>query len=279
MLTPQFPHVCTQIIGRSVDDFYAAFPRDAADSSEPTVIARWHQGRWHFITRVPGFLYARMHTDSDNCLWVCTGDELICFAPDGGPKLTYPLREPTLVDGLARGTGDAWGVLHRPNWLIHINGNSQTETTLASRGDLTSLCSDRLGRFWAGGSSRSLLARIRSGPESPLLIGFDGKTKKNIAVPKSEGGINILLNHSNGELYVSIFKGPIFHANAKALWAKEAKALHRKGQRENSKILQWLAALPLGCGLIVFAPMFLLLLGWICHWLLGSDSPAPAPER
>ncbi len=57
-----------------------------------------------------------------------------------------------------------------------------------------------------------------------------------------------------------------------------ANALHRKGQRENSKTLQWLAALPLGCGLIVFAPMFLLLLGWIYHWIFGGDLPAPSQE-
>jgi hypothetical protein len=70
-----------------------------------------------------------------------------------------------------------------------------------------------------------------------------------------------------------VFTGGIF-AGAIAV----AKALHRKGQRENSKYLQWLAALPLGCGLIVFAPMFLLLLGWIFHWIFGSDSPTPPPE-
>lgn len=223
MRNSQFPHVCTQIVGRSIDDFYAAFPYDAAESSEPTVIARWHHGKWHFIARIPGFLYARMHTDRENCLWVCTGDELICFAPEGGKKLTYPLREPILADGLAKGAGDTWGILHQQNKLITIDGTSQTTTPLSSNGDLILLSSDASGRFWAGGSSRSLLSRLRDGAERPLLAGYDGKTKQKISIPKSEGGVNILLNHSNGEIYVSIYKGPIFHANAKALWNKETK--------------------------------------------------------
>ncbi|HEY1170990.1 MAG TPA: hypothetical protein VGH19_06425 [Verrucomicrobiae bacterium] len=223
MLAPQFPHVCTQIAGRSIDDFYAAFPRDAAQNTEPTVIARWHQGGWHFITRVPGFLHAKMHADRDNRLWICNGDELICYTPDGGRKLAYPLREPIRADGLAEGAGDTWSILHSSNKLLTIDGNSQSTTTLSSIGDLTVLSADDSGRFWAGGNSRSLFSRIGDGAESPLLIGFDGETKKKISIPKSEGGINILLNHSNGELYVSISKGPIFHANAKALWSKEAK--------------------------------------------------------
>ena len=101
MSATRLPQYVSEGLFQSVDDFYAAFPRDAAQSSEPTVIARWHQSRWHFITCVPRFLYAQMHTDRHNCLWICTGNELICFTPDGGQKLVYPLREPILADGLA----------------------------------------------------------------------------------------------------------------------------------------------------------------------------------
>lgn len=223
MRNSQFPHVCTQIAGRSIDDFYAAFPYDAAENSEPTVIARWHQGQWRFIALIPRLLYARMHTDRDNCLWVCDGNELSCFAPEGGQKLTYPLREPILPDGLAKGAGDTWGILHQQNELITIDGTTQTATPLSSNGDLIVLSSDGSGRFWAGGSNRSLLSRIRDGAESPLLIGYDGKRKQTISIPKNEGSINILLNHSHGELYVSLYNGLIFHTNAKALWNIETK--------------------------------------------------------
>ena len=44
------------------------------------------------------------------------------------------------------------------------------------------------------------------------------------------------------------------------------------GWRKKSKPLIIGSVLPLGCGAIVFAPMLLLLILWICYWTFGDKS-------
>ena len=51
-----------------------------------------------------------------------------------------------------------------------------------------------------------------------------------------------------------------------------ATGLYIWGRKRNSKALKILAAIPLIIGLIVFLPMFGLLVMWICYWIFGSKT-------
>jgi len=44
------------------------------------------------------------------------------------------------------------------------------------------------------------------------------------------------------------------------------------GRKQNSKFLKILALLPMIIGLIVFMPMFILLLSWIWYWIFGDKT-------
>lgn len=57
-----------------------------------------------------------------------------------------------------------------------------------------------------------------------------------------------------------------------------AGGLYFWGRRKNSRVLKMVAVLPLIPGLIVFVPMFFLLLMWIWYWIFGDKTPASAPE-
>jgi hypothetical protein len=43
-------------------------------------------------------------------------------------------------------------------------------------------------------------------------------------------------------------------------------------RRKNSKALKIVAAVPLICGIVVFAPMLFLLLTWIWYWIFGNKT-------
>lgn len=57
-----------------------------------------------------------------------------------------------------------------------------------------------------------------------------------------------------------------------------AGALYFWGRRKNSRALKIVAIVPLIPGLIVFVPMFFLLLMWIWYWIFGDKTAASAPE-
>ncbi|EEF62537.1 hypothetical protein Cflav_PD5172 [Pedosphaera parvula Ellin514] len=74
------------------------------------------------------------------------------------------------------------------------------------------------------------------------------------------------------EFYILLFfSGAVF-----AVCALIAAGLFILGRRTKSKTLKIAAAVPLGCGTVVFAPMLLLLILWIGYWIFGNK---PSVER
>jgi len=49
------------------------------------------------------------------------------------------------------------------------------------------------------------------------------------------------------------------------------------GVKQNSKFLKILALVPMVFGLIIFTPMLILLLMWICYWIFGSKATPGGP--
>lgn len=58
-----------------------------------------------------------------------------------------------------------------------------------------------------------------------------------------------------------------------------AGGLYLLGRYKKSTVLKSLALIPLIPGLVVFVPMFLLLLGWVCYWIFGEPTTAPTIEN
>jgi len=56
-----------------------------------------------------------------------------------------------------------------------------------------------------------------------------------------------------------------------------AVGLYFWGRKKNSKALKIVAAVPMIIGLIVFAPMFVLLVMWIWYWIFGHKANTGAP--
>ena len=57
-----------------------------------------------------------------------------------------------------------------------------------------------------------------------------------------------------------------------------AGCLYFLGRRKNSKLFKLLAILLLIPGLVVFVPMFFLLLMWVWYWTFGDKTAGRAPQ-
>lgn len=76
-----------------------------------------------------------------------------------------------------------------------------------------------------------------------------------------------------GEFFIVLFAAAVIFAICCGI----ALDLYIIGRRKNSKTLKILALISTIPGLVVFVPMFALLLMWIWYWIFGAK-PTPSPN-